>query len=45
MKLHRLLLLSMMTLLIIGCAGQDIPDPEADESAVGADDGNMAETD
>ena len=45
MKLHRLLLLSMMTLLIMGCASQDIPDPEADESAVGADDGDMAETD
>ena len=45
MKLHRLLLLSMMTLLIMGCAGQDIPDPDADENAIGADDGNMAETD
>lgn len=45
MKLHRLLVLSMMTFLVAGCAGQDIPDPDADASAIGADEGMMAETD
>ena len=45
MKLHRLLLLSMMTLLVMGCAGKDIPDPDPEETAIGADDGSMAETD
>lgn len=45
MKLHRLLLLSMMTLLVMGCAGKDIPDPDPQETEISADDGSMAETD
>jgi len=43
MKLHRLLILSMMTLLIAGCAGQDVPDPDAEATAIGADDGSMTD--
>lgn len=44
MKLHRLFLLSMMTLFAVGCASQDIPDPDAQEGATGSAE-VIAETD
>ena len=42
MKIARLILVCALGAILAGCAGQDIPDPEPDQSTVGA--GNTADT-
>lgn len=45
MKFHRLLMIGLLALFAAGCASQDIPDPDAQDSGgFGADD-NSADTD
>jgi peptidoglycan-associated lipoprotein len=46
MKLHSLIILATMSLVIAGCGGQDIPDPDPDSEGtmVGGDE-SMADTD
>ena len=44
MKIAKLMLWSMMGAFLAGCASQDIPDPEPDQSTVGANDGATTDT-
>ena len=44
MRMHSLLLLGLASILLGGCASQDIPDPEPDADSTMAEEGSMADT-
>ncbi len=45
MRMHSLILLGLTSVVMWGCASQDIPDPEPENGGTMVDDGSMADTD